>query len=149
MSDIECAQSTPTEKRIDPRMELGALRLVALYAHVVDEREFARAHELFTDDAILDLRPIGGVLLQGAKAISDLWSDPSSNSLLHHATNALVDYVDENQLRVTFKGIGVGRNGRVGSALYRTVVRRMGDGWRFASMVVEIRKAGSQDQAES
>jgi hypothetical protein len=46
----------------------------------------------------------------------------------------------DGTVRVLSKGLGVGRNGRVGSVTYRDIVRRTAAGWRFAARAGELRQ---------
>jgi hypothetical protein len=43
-------------------------------------------------------------------------------------------------VRVLSKGLGVGPNGRVGSVVYRDVVERTPQGWRFVSRTAQLRR---------
>lgn len=119
---------------------LAIHELVALYGHIIDELEFQRTPELFTDDAVYDVTATGGLRHIGATAIAELWSDTSRHPLAHHATNVVVMPRTENVADYVYKGMGVGFRNRVGSLVYRGHCVRTPVGWRFQEMVVTLRE---------
>jgi hypothetical protein len=122
--------------------QLALHRLVALYGHVIDEQDFGRASDLFTDEAIYDLSEMGGPTLRGWRAIAAHWSRPDiRHPLAHHATNVVVDDHD-GEVGVIFKGLGVGYRGRVGSLVYRTKAVKTPAGWRFSHITPSLRQIG-------
>ncbi len=122
---------------------LAIHQLLALYGHIIDEREWQRVGELFTPTAIYDMSEFGLGVVRGAEAIAELWSRPdATHPLAHHATNIVVSEDADGTVRVLSKGIGVGANGRVGSVVYRDVVERTPCGWRFAARTARLRRAG-------
>ena len=126
---------------IDPTDTLAIQELLALYGHIIDEREWHRVEELFTATAVYDMREFGLGLVHGAAAIRALWSSPdAAHPLAHHSTNVVVSAGTGSSVNVLSKGLGVGPNGRVGSVVYRDVVERTPAGWRFASRVGHLRR---------
>lgn len=120
---------------------LAIHELLALYGHIVDEREWARAGELFTHDCIYDMTEFGLGVVRGADAVARLWGAPDAmHPLAHHATNIVVSEEPDGTVRVLSKGLGVGPNGRVGSVVYRDTVVRTGAGWRFSSRTGVLRR---------
>jgi hypothetical protein len=116
-------------------------QLLALYGHVIDEREWQRVGELFTATAVYDMSDFGLGVVHGAAAIRELWSRPDAmHPLAHHATNIVVSEEADGTVRVLSKGLGVGPNGRVGSVVYRDVVVRTSEGWRFAARKAQVRR---------
>jgi hypothetical protein len=115
-------------------------QLLALYGHVIDEREWQRVGELFTATAVYDMSDFGLGVVHGAAAIRELWSRPEAmHPLAHHATDIVVSEEADGTVRVLSKGLGVGPNGRVGSVVYRDVVVRTSEGWRFAARKAQVR----------
>ncbi|MBV9510360.1 MAG: nuclear transport factor 2 family protein [Caulobacteraceae bacterium] len=107
-------------------------QLISHYGHVIDERQWSRIRELFTDDITYDLTPMGGAVYQGPDEILAFWKDPAtSHPLAHHVTNVVVSEDDDGTVRVISKVISH-RIGGGGSAVYRDVVRRTPQGWRIA-----------------
>ncbi len=116
-------------------------QLLALYGHVIDEREWQRVGELFTATAVYDMSEFGLGVVHGAAAIRELWSRPDAlHPLAHHATNIVVSEEADGTVHVLSKGLGVGPNGRVGSVVYRDVVVRTSEGWRFAARKAQVRR---------
>ncbi len=126
---------------LDVRDTVAIHELLALYGHIIDERQWARADELFTPRSVYDMREFGLGVVQGTAAIRELWSRPNAaHPLAHHATNILVSVDPDGTVRVLSKGLGVGPNGRVGSVVYRDVVERTPQGWRFAVRTAHLRR---------
>jgi hypothetical protein len=120
---------------------LAIHQLLALYGHIIDEREWQRVGELFTATAVYDMSEFGLGIVHGAEAIRDMWSRPgATHPLAHHATNIVVSEDPDGTVRVLSKGLGVGPNGRVGSVVYRDVVVRTPEGWRFAMRKGRLRR---------
>ncbi|MBV9995347.1 MAG: nuclear transport factor 2 family protein [Caulobacteraceae bacterium] len=110
-------------------------QLMGNYGHIIDERQWSRIRELFTEDAVYDLTPMGGRVYSGPDEILDFWKDPATNHpLAHHVTNVVVTEDDDGTVRVVSKVISH-RVGGGGSAMYRDVVRRTPQGWRMAVRV--------------
>jgi hypothetical protein len=120
---------------------LAIHQLLALYGHIIDEREWQRVGELFTADALYDMSDFGLGVMRGAAAIRALWSRPDAiHPLAHHETSIVVTEDPDGRVRVLSKGLGIGPNGRVGSVVYRDVVVRTSDGWRFAERKAQVRR---------
>ena len=126
---------------LEPSDRFAIHELLALYGHVIDEREWQRVGELFTAAAVYDMSEFGLGVVHGAAAIRALWGGPqASHPLAHHATNIVISEDPDGTVRVLSKGIGVGANGRVGSVVYRDIVERTPAGWRFASRKGQLRR---------
>ncbi|HXY76086.1 MAG TPA: nuclear transport factor 2 family protein [Steroidobacteraceae bacterium] len=120
---------------------LAIHELLALYGHIIDQREWQRVDELFTDTTVYDMSAFGLGVVRGAAAIRELWSRPDAvHPLAHHATNIVVSADADGAVRVLSKGLGVGANGRVGSVVYRDIVEHTAGGWRFVSRTAELRR---------
>lgn len=120
---------------------LAIHELIGLYGLVIDEREWHRIDELFTDDVRYDMSELGLGVLQGKAAVLHLWTTREElHPVAHHATNIVVTAGgDRDTAGVVSKGLGVGRKGRVGSVTYRDIVRRTPQGWRIASRHARLR----------
>jgi 3-phenylpropionate/cinnamic acid dioxygenase small subunit len=115
-------------------------QVIALYGHIIDEREYSRIHELFTDQTIYDTRDFDGAVRIGSAAIKDAWVTWIDHPLAHHATNILVTEDSDGTIRAVSKGIGVRSNGVVGSTVYRDVFQRTAGGWRIVERVASRRR---------
>lgn len=119
---------------------IAITNLVNLYGYIVDEREFSRTHELFTEDAVYDVSDFGMGVHVGVEAIVALWRASDRHPLAHHATNVIVTPEGSDRAGVVSKGIGVGAKGYSGSVTYRDVVVRTAAGWRIAERVAVMRR---------
>ena len=64
--------------------------MISLYGHLIDDRQFSRLDEIFTQDAVFDLTAYGGEKHQGLAAIQRLMLDSDEHPLAHHASNIVV-----------------------------------------------------------
>ena len=120
---------------------LAIRELLALYGHVIDERQFSRVHELFTPDARALMFPASGRVRQGSVAIVALWADPGSRHPLAHYTVDAVAGDGDGIVRALGKGTGLLANGTAGSVTYRDIVTKTAAGWRIAERVAVLRRA--------
>ena len=136
---------------LDVADRLAIHELIGLYGIVIDERDWSRVGELFTDDVVYDMSELGLGTLHGVDAVLHLWrSREDLHPLAHHATNIVVTAgADRDTARVISKGIGVGRKGRVGSVTYRDLVRRTPQGWRISSRHARLRQPAASDASTS
>ena len=116
--------------------------VVSLYGHIIDNRQFSRVAEVFTDDVIYDLTDFDGGIIVGADTVARLWAQTDTvHPLAHHATNVVVWTDADGVVRVNSKGLGVGNRGRVGSVNYDDVFRKVNGHWRMAERVCRLRRA--------
>jgi hypothetical protein len=125
---------------LDVADQLAIHQLIALYGHIVDERQFSRVNEIFTDDVRYDMTGFGLGVLVGAKAVADYWSLPDAkHPLSHNATNVVITVDPDDTVRVASKGIGVGYKGRVGPVTYRDIVKKVNGRWLMAERICILR----------
>jgi hypothetical protein len=120
--------------------QLAIRDLATHYANILDRRQFDRAGEVFTTDAVYDLSDLGYGVVHGVEAIVAFWEESLDHPVAHHATDAEVGVDDAGAVRMYSKILGVGRKGRVGSAEYDDVVVQTSAGWRIAERVVRLRR---------
>jgi hypothetical protein len=125
-----------------PAERLAIHELIALYGHLIDQRQFSRLGEIFTDDAVFDLSGYDGTCYRGLPAIRAMMLASSDHPLAHHATNVVV-LKQQDSIGVISKGIGVGINGRVGSVTYRDRLSLTEQGWRIQERGCELRRPES------
>lgn len=118
---------------------LAVHELIALYGHLVDQRQFSQLHRVFTDDAVFDLHEYDGRCYSGLPAIQSMMLDSEEHPLAHHATNIVV-LARADGVSVISKGIGVGAGGRVGSVTYRDRLALTPQGWRIRERRCELRR---------
>ena len=107
---------------------LAIHELISLYGHLVDQRHFSRLGEIFTDDAVFNLKGYDGNCYQGLPAIQEMMLASTEHPLAHHASNIVV-LIQTDSIEVLSKGIGVGAGGRVGSVTYRDWLSLTPQGW--------------------
>lgn len=126
---------------IDTADRLAIHELLGLYGHIIDERRWADMNMVFAADVVYDATDFGHGITRTLDELRDKWAgDESMHPLAHHATNVVVSEDADGTVRVLSKGIGVGRRGRVGSAVYRDVVVRTDAGWRLSYRRAELRR---------
>ena len=121
---------------------LDILQLLNLYGHVIDERQFSRFDELFTEDAVFDLSGFDGSRYEGLAAIVQMMRDSEQHPLAHHATNIVLEGAGEEASALS-KGAGIGAGGRVGSVTYRDRLRKTAVGWRIVERHCALRSVDS------
>ena len=120
--------------------------LINLHGHLMDEGDFDRLDELFTDDVVYDVSALGGTRLIGARAIAEAGlALGASNPLGHHVTNVVLTEIRDDRARVRSKGLAVMAGGTVGSVVYDDEVFRTDEGWRIAVRRVLPRKVPLQE----
>ncbi|NDA42757.1 MAG: nuclear transport factor 2 family protein, partial [Gammaproteobacteria bacterium] len=93
---------------IDTADRLAIHELMGLYGIVIDERDWSRIDELFTDDVVYDMSELGLGVLRGKDAVLRLWRERDDlHPLAHHATNVVISATaDGNSANVISKGLG-------------------------------------------
>lgn len=125
---------------VEDRLAIHAL--VDLYGHILDDRAFDRAGEVFTADARYDVTDFGMGVVEGLAAIVALWTGPSArHPLAHHATNILVTPIGPDRASVRSKGLGVNHDGQAGSIVYQDEAVHTDRGWRLASRIALLRRS--------
>ena len=122
---------------VEDRLDIH--ELINRYGHLIDAGAFERLDEIFTDSAVFDLEDFDGTRYEGLPAIVDMMEASEQHPLAHHATNVVIE--DGDPVRVLSKGIGVGRNGRVGSVTYADSLERTPGGWRIQQRHCALRRS--------
>jgi hypothetical protein len=120
---------------------LALHELVARHGHLVDAGDFAAMPEVFLSDVVYDVTDLGGTTIVGLadiEAASRRLGD--GNPVGHHVTNIVVTSLDGDTARVLSKGLGVARDGGVGSVVYEDEAVRTARGWRIARRTVRARR---------
>lgn len=109
---------------------LAINNLINLYGHVVDDRQWSRMPELFTEDVFFDMTSFGPEPLYALEALTRCFRELDRHPLAHHATNILIEPGPDG-IRATSKGVSL-RHGEMGSTVYRDRLRKTPEGWRIA-----------------
>jgi 3-phenylpropionate/cinnamic acid dioxygenase small subunit len=114
--------------------------LLALHGHLVDAGALDRLGELFTDDVVYDLTPLGGTVLEGVDEIAATARELGVNNPVAHLVTNIVIEEPGDEVTARSKFLGVRRDGSVGSGDYDDVLRRTPEGWRIARRRVTVRR---------
>ena len=112
---------------IADRLELH--ELPGRYGDAIDDRNWDRLRDIFTDDAVFDLTGVGARRLEGIDDIVHFMNIEASHPKTHVMTNI---YVDEHEETVTmnFRIVALLGKGLVGTASYYDRVVKTDHGWR-------------------
>jgi len=116
-------------------------KLVWLYTHIIDDRCFSRAHEVFTEDAEYDFTAVGGQVEQGLPAILEFCRGKLGIEVLHLASNIVADEQPDGTAIVRSRSLVSARDGSISSVWYEDVARRTEQGWRLCRRRVSVRGA--------
>ena len=111
--------------------KLAINELINLYAHIVDRRAFSDLDQVFAAEAVFDLSGFqAGQVYRGLDAIVAMMQTSTQHPVAHHASNIVINppYAKphtKHEILVESKGIGVGRNGRVGSVIYKDILTKI------------------------
>lgn len=104
------------------------LDLLARYAHVIDNRDWAESGDVFTVDVRLGRDP---VIATGVDSFSELiGTAPATHG--HNTTDVILDLRPDGTVRAWSKFYIVRGDGTVGSGDYQDTLVRTAEGWRIA-----------------
>lgn len=113
--------------------------MVALYGHILDERDWDALDQVFTEDIVYDATDFDLGVMRGIPAIVESWCEPfDGHPLGHYTTNVVVSEDEDGTVRVRSKHLGP-RPGSVTLMTYHDVVRRTDAGWRLAERTAKLR----------
>ena len=127
---------------MDIRDIVAIHQLLALYGHLLDDRDWARLSMVFTEDATFDAADTGGgAATHTLKDLIAKFDNPRTlHPLAHHITNPYVWQEADGTVHARSKIVGILSEGRAGSGSYFDTLVRVGDGWRIKSRVVKLRR---------
>ncbi|MBK3563582.1 nuclear transport factor 2 family protein [Streptomyces sp. MBT62] len=112
-------------------------RVLALWGHLMDDRELDRLGEVLTEDAEWDGSVFGFTPVVGLEAITSVLS-ADGHASAHHTTNIVVSEGPGDEVRVRSKALGL-VGGTVVSAVHADELRRTADGWRISKRVIQLK----------
>ena len=112
---------------IADRLELH--ELPGRYGDAIDDRNWDRLKDIFTDDAVFDLTGVGARRLEGIDDIVHFMNIEASHPKTHIMTNIYVDEHEEN-VTMNFRIVALLGKGLVGTASYYDRVVKTDHGWR-------------------
>ena len=122
-------------------------QLYVLYGHVMDDRDWPRLGDLFTEDCVFDATAIGVPLMEGLEAIAAMTASSPMAPVAHHVTNVLVESVTGDTASVRAKRSGSTRGGgpSAASTATRSCARRTGGASATASTARASRRVAGPD----
>tara|TARA_B100000131_G_scaffold124772_1_gene121943 strand:- start:5626 stop:6042 length:417 start_codon:yes stop_codon:yes gene_type:complete len=127
---------------IADRLELH--ELPGRYGDAIDDRNWDRLREIFTDDAVFDLTGVGARRLEGIDDIVHFMNVEASHPKTHMMTNIYVDEQDENVI-MNFRIVALLGKGLVGTASYYDRVVKTDQGWRVQHRECMIHRRDKRD----
>ena len=127
---------------IADRLELH--ELPGRYGDAIDDRNWDRVREIFTDDAVFDLTGVGARRLEGIDDIVHFMNVEASHPKTHMMTNIYVDEQDENVI-MNFRIVALLGKGLVGTASYYDRVVKTDEGWRVQHRECMIHRRDKRD----
>lgn len=113
-------------------------RVLAEYGHVVDDHDWGRAHEVFTEDVVFDRGEAGQPNLHG---ISDIVATfRGRNAYAHHTTNIVVTEAADGAVHVHSKLLCFPNEGTPFTGDYYDTMARTPAGWRISHRRAERRQ---------
>jgi hypothetical protein len=118
--------------------ELALHRLLAVYGHLMDARDWKGLSAIFTEDAVCDWSAFD---LAVTNSLAELqhYNDEIRHPLAHHVTNVVVD-VDGDEATIRSKLLVVLDDGSVATGEYDDRAVRTADGWRIRHRVARPRR---------
>jgi 3-phenylpropionate/cinnamic acid dioxygenase small subunit len=114
-------------------------QLASQYAHIVDDGEYERLREIFTDDIEFDTSQFGNPPLVGVEPVIQSYVG-ARHPVAHHVTNSVVTTDPDGTVRMRTKVISLLGGGLCGSGTYDDVCVRTPDGWRIARRTIGLRR---------
>lgn len=136
------SHAAPAKRPAGEILDIQAV--VVLYGFLVDDREWDRFDEVFTEDAVVDFRdqssrpPAGLAPIAGRAEIVRQFRDVLTHPYQHMLVSQVIEDVSPDEVVVRSKALLPSPGGTVADIMYRDTVVRVPDGWRIARK--EIRR---------
>ena len=114
---------------IDVAARLELHELPGRYGDAIDDRNWDRLREVFTEDAVFDLTGVGMRRLEGIEDIVQFMNVDAQHPKTHMMTNIYVNTQDDT-VTMNFRLVALLGKGLVGTASYYAHVIKTEDGWR-------------------
>ena len=129
---------------IDTADRLELHELPGRYGDAIDDRNWDRLRQVFTDDAIFDLTGVGARRLDGIEDIVHFMDVEAQHPKTHMMTNIYVDDGGES-VTMNFRIVALLGKGLVGTASYYDTVVKTPDGWRVKHRDCMIHRRDKRD----
>ncbi|MFN8026605.1 MAG: nuclear transport factor 2 family protein [Acidimicrobiia bacterium] len=114
-------------------------QLASQYAHIVDDADWERLREIFTDDIEFDTSQFGNPPLVGIEPVIASYVD-ARHPVAHHPTNPVVTTDADGTVRMRTKVLSLLGGGLCGSGTYDDVCVKTPDGWRISRRTIGLRR---------
>jgi 3-phenylpropionate/cinnamic acid dioxygenase small subunit len=119
------------------RIELH--ELAGRYGDAIDDRDWDRLGQIFTEDAVFDLTDLGEPRLEGLPEIKRYMAEDAKHPRTHLMTNIYVNETPDGA-QLFFRIVALLPDRVVGTASYYDDVVKTRDGWRVRSRVITLRR---------
>ena len=119
------------------RIELH--ELAGRYGDAIDDRDWDRLGQIFTEDAVFDLTDLGEPRLEGLAEIKRYMAEDAKHPRTHLMTNIYVDETPDGA-QLFFRIVALLPDRIVGTASYYDDVVKTRDGWRVRNRVITLRR---------
>jgi SnoaL-like domain len=134
-------QPGPGKRSAEDSLAIAAV--VVLYGFVLDDREWDRFDQVFTQDAVVDFRdqsaspPTGLAPIVGRAEIVRMFRDVLTHPYQHMLVNHVIVDVSPDEVIVRSKALLPMPGGSVADIMYHDTVRRTADGWRISHKAIK------------
>jgi hypothetical protein len=112
-------------------------RLIFLYGHVIDDKEWDRLDEIFSEDGSFEIEGTQHSV-RGFDAI-DKFMRGITHPLAHYSTNVIIDHEDGADVATARVKLFAPRaNGTSALGTYHDTIIRTDSGWRFQKRLVKV-----------
>jgi hypothetical protein len=124
-------------------------RLLNIYGHCIDDRDWDGMRQVFTADVVFDSTDFGSPVRHGFQRLRDDFAAlGDGHPICHHATNIVVDLHDAAFATVRSKGFCIRADGSVFSCVYLDEAVRDDEGWRLRRRVALLRRPPEDSRSE-
>ena len=122
---------------------LAIQAVTVLYGFLLDDREWDRFDEVFTEDAVVDFRdqsvrpPTGLAPIVGRAEIVRQFRDVLTHPYQHMLVNHVIEDVSPDEVVVRSKALLPTPGGSVADIVYHDTVIRTPDGWRISRKAIK------------
>ncbi|HIF66755.1 MAG TPA: nuclear transport factor 2 family protein [Acidimicrobiia bacterium] len=129
---------------IDVADRLELHELPGRYGDAIDDRNWDRLRQIFTDDAIFDLTGVGSRRLSGIEDIVHFMNVEAQHPKTHMMTNIYVEDLGE-MITMNFRIVALLGKGFVGTASYYDQVVKTSEGWRVKHRDCMLQRRDKRD----
>ena len=129
---------------IDTADRLELHELPGRYGDAIDDRNWDRLRQVFTDDAIFDLTGVGLRQLDGIEDIVHFMDVAAQHPKTHMMTNIYVEDLGE-MITMNFRIVALLGKGFVGTASYYDEVVKTSEGWRVKHRECMLHRRDKRD----